>query len=258
MLAFVIPYRNREKELLFFNEHMKNEILNDMKENIDYVIYFIHQKDKRPFNRGAMKNIGFLIIKEKFPETYKSMTIIFNDIDTLPKKKKNYKTTSGIVKHFIGYFHTLGGIVSITGEDFERVNGFPNHWSWGREDVELYESCKKILNIDRSDFYELYDKLITEGEQKYIVSSKTTIRHYSVKEMRERRNEKKNLEKIKNLKYEEEGNVINITNFETDYDAYSDMCWKNFSKNFRGVELKDKYIYEKTFKHEQQANVIKM
>ena len=91
MLAFVIPYRNREKELLFFNEHMKNEILNDMKENIDYVIYFIHQKDKRPFNRGAMKNIGFLIIKEKFPETYKSMTIIFNDIDTLPKKKKIIK-----------------------------------------------------------------------------------------------------------------------------------------------------------------------
>ena len=224
---------------------MKEYILNDMKENVDYVIYFIHQNDSRPFNRGGMKNIGFLIIKEKYPETYKSMTLIFNDIDILPKEKNNYKTKKGEVKHLIGYNHTLGGIVSITGEDFEIVNGYPNHWSWGREDVEFYESCKKILKIDRSDFYELFDNLIGEGEENYIVSSKTTIRHYSEKEIRERKNEKRNLEKIKNLKYEEEGNVINIKNFETDYDPYNDMCWKNFSKMSTSKDLKCTYMYEK-------------
>ena len=82
-LVFIIPYRDREQQYNFFNRHMKY-ILEDVK---DYKILFIHQKDKRSFNRGALKNIGFLIEKNLYPDHYKNITLIFNDIDTMPFTK---------------------------------------------------------------------------------------------------------------------------------------------------------------------------
>jgi hypothetical protein len=129
-------------------------ILEDFKEG-DYEIYFSHQCDTRSFNRGAMKNIGFLAMKHKYPDHYKDMTFVFNDVDTIPYHKLfDYSTVPGVVKHFYGFKHTLGGIVSIRGADFERINGFPNFWGWGMEDNVLQLRCEKYgLVIDRSQFY---------------------------------------------------------------------------------------------------------
>ena len=50
---FLIPYRNRESQKTHFTVYMKY-ILEDFNES-DYEIYFCHQCDNRPFNRGAMK-----------------------------------------------------------------------------------------------------------------------------------------------------------------------------------------------------------
>ena len=133
-IVFIIPYRDREQQLHFFRRQMKH-VLEDMDEK-DYEIYFIHQADKRSFNCGAMKNIGFLYVRNKYPHHYKSITLVFNDVDTMPFSKNflQYQTKPGVVKHFYGFTFTLCGIVSITGGDFERVNGFPNFWEWGYED----------------------------------------------------------------------------------------------------------------------------
>jgi hypothetical protein len=123
----------------------------------DYEIYFSHQCDARTFNRGATKNIGFLAIKKKYPEHYKDMTFIFNDIDTIPFNKIfDYTTTTGVVKHYYGYKYALGGIVVMKGFDFERINGFPCFWGWGMEDNVLQKRCDKFgLKIDRSVFYNI-------------------------------------------------------------------------------------------------------
>ena len=75
---FVVPYRDRIQHKFFFSRHM-SFILEDKN---DYEILFVHQYDDRVFNRGAMKNIGFLAIKAKYPKVYKNITIVFNDIDT--------------------------------------------------------------------------------------------------------------------------------------------------------------------------------
>jgi hypothetical protein len=75
----------------------------------------------------------------------------------------NYETFQGNVKHFYGYIFALGGIVSITGADYERVNGFPNYWAWGYEDNAFNNRVKQLgITIDRSQFYPILDKNILQ------------------------------------------------------------------------------------------------
>jgi hypothetical protein len=151
--VFIVPYRNRIQHKFFFSKYM-SYILED---ETDYEIYFSHQCDARTFNRGATKNIGFLAIKQKYPEYYKDITFIFNDIDTIPFNKIfDYNTTPGIVKHYYGFKYALGGIVVMKGCDFEKINGFPCFWGWGMEDNVLQKRCDKFgLKIDRSVFYNI-------------------------------------------------------------------------------------------------------
>jgi hypothetical protein len=122
-------------------------------EGKDYEIFFVHQFDNRSFNRGAMKNIGFLSAKTKYPN-YKDINFVFNDVDTIPFNDIfDYQTTEGVVKHYYGFEHALGGIVVIKGSDFEKINGFPNCWGWGSEDTSLQKRCiAHKIKIDRSDF----------------------------------------------------------------------------------------------------------
>ena len=150
-IIFIIPYRNRVTHKLFFSKYMTS----NLKDKTNFEIYFSHQSDERPFNRGATKNIGFLAMKHKYSENYKEITFVFNDIDTIPFTDiLDYQTSKGIVKHFYGFDYALGGIVSILGEDFEKINGFPNFWGWGMEDAILQKRCEnKNVYIDRNNFY---------------------------------------------------------------------------------------------------------
>ena len=149
--VFIVPYRNRLQQKFFFCQQM-NFILEG---SDDYEILFVHQMDSRPFNRGATKNIGFITMKEKYPDTYKDITFIFNDVDTLPFHKLfDYQTVLGTVKHYYGFDTALGGIVVIKGQDFELVNGYPSYWGWGMEDACLQNRCLyNKIKIDRSHFY---------------------------------------------------------------------------------------------------------
>ena len=69
-IIFIVPYRNRFQHKVFFCKYMKF-ILEDFKEG-EYEIYFSHQCDARSFNRGAMKNIGFLAMKQNTPSITKT------------------------------------------------------------------------------------------------------------------------------------------------------------------------------------------
>ena len=117
-IIFIVPYRNRENDKTHFEVYIKY-LLEDYNPD-DYEIYYSHQNDSRAFNRGAVKNIGFIAMKEKYPEEYKNINFVFNDIDILPIRKNflNYYTNKGVVKHYYGFDFALGGIFSITGEDF--------------------------------------------------------------------------------------------------------------------------------------------
>jgi hypothetical protein len=153
-VIFVVPYRNRPQHKFFFSNYVTS-ILKGSEIESSYEIYFSHQCDARAFNRGATKNIGFLAVKEKYPDDYQNMTFVFNDIDTIPFSNIfDYRTISGIVKHFYGFKYALGGIVAITGKDFEKTNGYPNFWGWGMEDNVLQKRCENAgLIVNRDQFY---------------------------------------------------------------------------------------------------------
>jgi hypothetical protein len=160
-IVFIIPYREREAHL---NCYMRNMtfLLKEFDDNVKYEFVISEQGDKREFNRGAMKNLGFLYIKNKYPNDYKDMTFVFNDVDTMPGVKgiiPNYIINDDDavkVRHFFGFKIALGGIFSIKGDVFESINGFPNYWGWGFEDNCLQKRLeRKKFVIDRSNFSDI-------------------------------------------------------------------------------------------------------
>jgi hypothetical protein len=208
---FIVPYRDRQQQLHFFNEQMAKVLSNIPK--TDYKIYILHQQDDRKFNRGAMKNIGYLVVKELYPNDYKNITLVFNDVDTMPYTKNflKYDTVPGQVKHFYGYKFALGGIVSITAGDFEKTAGFPNFWAWGYEDNTLKQRVDKAgLKIDYTQFYPIKDGNIlqlSDGEYRNV--SRTEFDTYI-------KNDADGFRDIHGLTYNivEDTGFVNVTAFE--------------------------------------------
>ena len=153
-LVFIIPYRSREAHLNAYSQTMKY-LLDEIKD-IPYEMVVSEQGDNKDFNRGAMKNAGFIYIRNKYPNNYQNMTFVFNDVDLFPGVKgiiPHYITKKGVIKHFYGFTFALGGIFSILGSDFERVNGFPNYWGWGFEDNCIHQrALKNKITINRENF----------------------------------------------------------------------------------------------------------
>jgi Txe/YoeB family toxin of Txe-Axe toxin-antitoxin module len=206
----------------------------------DYLIWFIHQFDNKNFNRGAMKNIGFLAIKNKYPNDYKNITIIFNDVDTIPFNKIfSYETTQGNVKHYYGFDTSLGGIVVIKAEDFEKINGYPNYWSWSLEDACLQKRCQKAgLTIDRTQFYPIGSPEILQlfdGISR-IVSKKNTERF-------KRDNGNDGIKTIYNLKYKIDTKSLNPN--DNKYEVENNCIFiVNVSSFLTGVIFDSEEYYE--------------
>ena len=219
-LVFIIPYRNREQHLQWYREKMA-PILAQMPEG-SYKTLVIHQKDDRSFNRGAIKNIGFLITKRLYPDSYKNMTLVFNDVDTVPTEPGiiDYQTSHGTIKHFYGFTYTLGGIFSITGADYERINGFPNYWSWGYEDNLIQIRAEKAgIKIDRSVFYPA--NVVTPIGSKIIQYGHSPIRVFNREDYKRFvRQENQGINVIHGIIYEynESLDMYDVTQFYTGYE----------------------------------------
>jgi len=206
----------------------------------DYEVFFVHQWDNRLFNRGAMKNIGFIAMKEKYPDSYKTMTFIFHDVDTLPFNKLfSYDTDVGVVTHYYGFDTALGGIVVMKGGDFERVNGYPSYWGWGMEDACLQKRCLIAgLRIDRSQFFPIgspeilqlfdgVDRLVSSKDSRRMVADTgfdgiRTIHNLIYELGNESLNPSDNLFVVEDTLHQ----YVNVTSFSTAVNPNTDVFHK--------------------------------
>jgi hypothetical protein len=94
-IAFIIPYRNRLKNLKIF---LNNMHLYFIRHNINYGIYLIEPTENITFNRGLLMNIGFLeSIKDKSLVVNSNVSIywdcfIFHDVDMIPENEMLFYT----------------------------------------------------------------------------------------------------------------------------------------------------------------------
>jgi glycosyl transferase family 7 (putative galactosyltransferase) len=121
-----------------FVPHME-KFLNGLKFNV----MVIEQGDAKPFNRGKLLNIGFILAREKTDR------MCFHDVDMLPEDEScdysfpHYTThLAGCVEQFgygVPFPEYLGGVLLTTQTDIERVNGFSNeYWGHGYEDTDIF------------------------------------------------------------------------------------------------------------------------
>lgn len=237
---FIIPYRNREQQKHFFDYYMKY-LLEDM-DPTTYEIVFAHQKNELPFNRGAMKNIGFLYAKEKY-DYYKEIVFVFNDIDTLPYKKGllDYSLNENEVKHYYGFNYCLGGMVAIKGKDFEKVNGYPSFWNWGWEDTVLYERViAHNIHINRNQYYEYGNSSIL-----HLIDGITKSASMRTYDLYKNGDVIDGLSTLKNVTYSK-NDLLDIESFECSYSPFDNTLKELVIKKPEPIE-KPKQIPRKRF-----------
>ena len=160
-IVIIVPVRNRDDAQIIIKKIYNNS--NILK------LLFVKQKMGLPFCKGTMLNIGFREIKNLYPEIYKNITLVLHDVDVLPFEAtslnknnlvKRWKTKTNEVKHIYGFSKSLGGVLSITASDFEIINGFPNIYGWGNEDLIFKQRTVDNMIIENNELCDIVDKTL--------------------------------------------------------------------------------------------------
>jgi hypothetical protein len=138
-LGIIVPYRDRESNLLSFAPYMK-EYLKDY----NYELFIVEQLGGNLFNRAKLCNVGFDIAKKDCDY------VVFHDVDLVPLEVDyKYRSTPTHLARRLDYLGykacyptNFGGVTLFNKESFIKVNGFSNdYWGWGGEDDDLRMRC---------------------------------------------------------------------------------------------------------------------
>jgi len=146
-IGIIVPFRKREEHLSIFLPKIESHL---KKQKIDYEIFVVEQTDDKPFNRGALLNIGVdRAIK------HDCNYVALHDVDMIPTKDVDYSYVdrpTHLATNFISkegekrvIFDTyFGGVTLFSIFDYLKVNGYSNnYWGWGYEDDDLLFRCKE-------------------------------------------------------------------------------------------------------------------
>uniref|UniRef100_A0A4W3J403 Beta-1,4-galactosyltransferase 1 n=1 Tax=Callorhinchus milii TaxID=7868 RepID=A0A4W3J403_CALMI len=155
-VAILIPFRNRDEHLKYWLSYL-HPIL--QRQQLDYGVYIINQHGEETFNRAKILNVGFVeALKE-----YDYNCFVFSDVDLIPMDDRNLYKCYSQPRHIavamdkfgfrLPYNQFFGGISSLSKEQHEKINGFPNeYWGWGGEDDDIYKRIIfKGMGISRPD-----------------------------------------------------------------------------------------------------------
>lgn len=180
-LGVIVPYRNRERHLKVFKEHMSEYLKNN---NIRHEIIIVNQDDAKQFNRGMLLNIGF-----QYAEKLKCDYVVFHDVDMLPIEV-DY-SYSDIPLHLATDFilgngektreifdEYFGGVTMFNMDTFKQINGYSNkYWAWGYEDDDLLLRCKEnnitLDTLKLKNFNNKTTALKFNGVDSYVIGKNT-------------------------------------------------------------------------------------
>jgi hypothetical protein len=140
-MGIVVPYRNREKNLAEFMPAIRAFFSREDQRRIVCSMLIVEQEAGLPFNRGAIKNIGYQYLSKA------NDYVCFHDVDLVPIDADYYWPRQPTMVAFHGLDfkpdfvrNLFGGVVVIKNTQFEAANGYSNdYWQWGYEDVDLRE-----------------------------------------------------------------------------------------------------------------------
>jgi hypothetical protein len=156
-IAIIVPFRDLQpvqkraehlKQFIAYMGPFMKKAISQFSNNSTFHIFIVEQSPEYKFNRGALLNLGFI---EASKQGYN--VFIFHDVDLLPGDSmapyyiKNPKIPIHIARCWDRYKgqEYLGGIISISGKNFNELNGYPNnYWGWGGEDDELRRRVNEI------------------------------------------------------------------------------------------------------------------
>ena len=141
-VAVIVPFRNREEHLKHFLHHL-HPIL--QRQQLDYVVYVVHQHGDEKFNRAKLLNVGYSEAVKDGRDCF-----VFSDVDLIPMDDRNTYHCFSQPRHLasalekfnfrLPYPAYFGGATSLSKDQFSGINGFPNnYWGWGGEDDDIYE-----------------------------------------------------------------------------------------------------------------------
>lgn len=240
-IFIIVPFR-QDSEVDFFN-NKKNirktqkkffiEYFKKILDGFDYYIFIIEQrKDGQKFNRGLLLNIGAYLTNMFVKD---NDILIFHNLNSYPEKDilpyyfNKPKYPNSITQALnINFDHNLDGILSITYEDFKKVNGFPNNFfgKGGGENIAIYNRITK--NIGK------------------IIGPKTgTIKFWN----------EKNNNNLVNNRYSLQNNLIQKEQILTDLINWKDNGFKQ--SNFIIYDISDKGNKEIEYLDKKQKTLLK-
>lgn len=144
-MTVVVPYRSRPDHLDQFIPHMRAYL-----PGADIVV--IEQAEGKPFNRGKLINVSYLIMRPIY--------FVAHDVDMLPMDV-NYSLRTGVTQlaqSNIQPHGYLGGVTMFDSKTFERAGGFHNDYFHRAEDNEQHFNLHRLkipVSYRRGFFKEL-------------------------------------------------------------------------------------------------------
>jgi hypothetical protein len=140
-LAIIIPYRDREDNLLLLLKYLHPML---QRQERYYQIFLVEQYGNDIFNKGRIMNIG---VSEALKIDNFSC-FIFHDVDLIPENDFNIYECDENPRHLspavdelrytLMYYNLVGGVLALSRSQLDKTNGFSNlYWGWGAEDDDM-------------------------------------------------------------------------------------------------------------------------
>lgn len=155
--AIIIPHRHREYHLKQLLSVLHPTL---QRQKIQYTVFVLHQAGEGTFNKARLLNAG---VKEALKVDPTFNCFIMHDVDLVMEFDSNlYYCNPNVARHIsagidkynyeLPYDGLFGGVVALTKDQFERINGYSNqYWGWGCEDDDMFirvvHSCVGLEHV---------------------------------------------------------------------------------------------------------------